>query len=459
MGPGGAGRQDCRRGGTLTYAYDALGRRTSTVGSPTYVRDSYFDGRNVVEEYANDASPSTLLSVCAWSPQGRLILQDKRASDPSGQSGKGRLWAMADAEGSTIAVAQDGGGILRRYRYDQDGRTTILNALFQWVSPDAADNLKFEFLYHAQRFETLTQVYAFGSAGGAPASGLYLAADGVWYNPATGRSLQPLDAGLGGKPTEWGAGAIAGLSVAGMVINAGEKRDAADYAMKHPSETYERAVNATSDFIAQGMIERGDASRGLRAIWDGLGYELGSGTGLKQLGEAWKGVDLDAQRLLTTEERWTRAFEGFSSLAFTAAGFVASYSNALSSGRFAVSVPRPVAAAVGIAEDFSLGTSNYVLPREKGYAGSLNVQPLPDVHDVIAHGNATRVRVNGRLLNAEQLALEITNTGYTGGPVRLVSCFSGESVDGIAQQLANRLDQLVLGATSKVHPLQMGLCI
>jgi len=179
--------------------------------------------------------------------------------------------------------------------------------------------------YHASIEETLTKNAAFDSQYSIAPFDLQESTTSL-YNLIQSRVQSRLT-------EEWGWGRIALATTGFSVINAGQKRDGAVETLRHPIEARDRAVAATSEFISHGMIDRGDSSRGLLAIWDGLGYELGSGTGLKQIGEGIRGVDLNSRQFLTTEERWSRGLEGVSTLSLTAAGFAGSYDPVLATGK------------------------------------------------------------------------------------------------------------------------------
>jgi hypothetical protein len=85
-----------------------------------------------------------------------------------------------------------------------------------------------------------------------------------------------------------------------------------------------------------------------------------------------------------------------------------------------------------------------------------NVPPLDGHYDVAAHGNELEVQVHGAAgqverLGADRLAkLIVEQPDYDGGPVRLLSCFTGSSPTGIAQQLADRLGINVVAPSSKL---------
>ena len=84
-----------------------------------------------------------------------------------------------------------------------------------------------------------------------------------------------------------------------------------------------------------------------------------------------------------------------------------------------------------------------------------NIPRLDGHYDVAAHGNQLEVEIHldegPSTLRAPDLArLIAAQPDYHGQPVRLVSCFTGERPDGIAQQLANELGVQVVAPSSKL---------
>lgn len=76
--------------------------------------------------------------------------------------------------------------------------------------------------------------------------------------------------------------------------------------------------------------------------------------------------------------------------------------------------------------------------------------------DVVIHGtpNSFAVLHNGKWEYIDQRSLATylkNNIGYSGGPVRLISCSTGADPNGIAQQLANKLGVNVLAPTDTLY--------
>ncbi|MGE5329547.1 MAG: hypothetical protein ACM3KR_08575 [Deltaproteobacteria bacterium] len=83
-----------------------------------------------------------------------------------------------------------------------------------------------------------------------------------------------------------------------------------------------------------------------------------------------------------------------------------------------------------------------------------NIKPIQGYTDVIIHGapkffgvfrNGTWVKINPR-----SLATFMRQSGYKGGPIRLISCNSGKVSDGVAQDLSNKLGEKVIAPTNTV---------
>ena len=90
-----------------------------------------------------------------------------------------------------------------------------------------------------------------------------------------------------------------------------------------------------------------------------------------------------------------------------------------------------------------------------------NISHRPDidyngVYDVVAHGGATIIQIshNGHTLEVDsRVASRLIKTkgDYNKGqPIRLLSCSTGSSISGFAQNLANKLNVVVEAPTSLV---------
>ncbi|NLL05726.1 MAG: hypothetical protein GX270_08060, partial [Clostridiaceae bacterium] len=96
-----------------------------------------------------------------------------------------------------------------------------------------------------------------------------------------------------------------------------------------------------------------------------------------------------------------------------------------------------------------LGKGDKLIP----YASK--IKPISGYTDVVVHGseNSFWVLQNGVEVAVDQRALAtfLKNNGYSGGPIRLVSCNAGALTDGIAQDLANKLGAEVIAPSQYVY--------
>jgi RHS repeat-associated protein len=107
------------QGGTtqMSYAYDAMGRRTSKAvqgGTPTQF---LYDGQNAVQEIVGSTINPILVG---------LGVDERFARNDT----TGRTYFLSDAINSTIALTSAAGAIQNTYSYDPYGNTTQSNASF-----------------------------------------------------------------------------------------------------------------------------------------------------------------------------------------------------------------------------------------------------------------------------------------------------------------------------------------
>jgi len=92
-----------------------------------------------------------------------------------------------------------------------------------------------------------------------------------------------------------------------------------------------------------------------------------------------------------------------------------------------------------------------------------NIKPLQGYTDVIIHGAPEFFGVlrNGEwiIINHRSLATFMRQSGYTGGPVRLISCNSGRFTYGVAQDLANKLGSKVIAPTNTIWIFKNGTLV
>lgn len=86
--------------------------------------------------------------------------------------------------------------------------------------------------------------------------------------------------------------------------------------------------------------------------------------------------------------------------------------------------------------------SNFMAPGEQFAANAAKTEPLEGYHDVIVHGSPTEFAASpqGPTFGPKNLASLIQgDTGYSGGPVRLLSCSTGADGATAAQEVSNEL--------------------
>ncbi|HWE98104.1 MAG TPA: hypothetical protein VG269_29430 [Tepidisphaeraceae bacterium] len=201
------------------YVYDALGRRIESrsypagsngaTGTPTSDTRSYYSGQDVIEE--RDATTGNVTSQYVWSAagDGALVLRDRDTDNNSATSdsripsvtGVGldeRLYAQTDGSGSVTSITEIGGTPVERYQYDQDGRPTALRPDWTpWPVTDSGtqnavtSRFDWQFLYKGMRWQWIISNNANSGLQNQPPWGLYDAGGGSWYDPNSGRRLQP----------------------------------------------------------------------------------------------------------------------------------------------------------------------------------------------------------------------------------------------------------------------------
>jgi hypothetical protein len=186
--------------------------------------------------------------------------------------------------------------------------------------------------------------------------------------------------------------------------------------VRHPLQTFDSVVETTANFMTIGMSDRdssgwGGFGNGVMSLWEGAGYLVGSSIGVKNIGEAWKGVDLMTSQELTGEERWVRGLSGFGQLLLTGAGIGKAYTspvNRLANEVFDLQSFRAggygFIRAEAIAERFGIGSvSNLKI----GQAGEFlagrhllknGVTDLAQIQNTSGHGiDLTGIGTNGRM--------------------------------------------------------------
>ena len=134
------------------YEYDGLNRRISkrldttangTIDSSDDARHYYYNGQQVIEE-ADDPSGGTydIDKRFVW---GKRYIDDliAREHDPDGDNTFTRHYTLHDRSWNIIALADDAGDIVERYRYTPYGDRTVLRGagcgLMAWIDNRISD--------------------------------------------------------------------------------------------------------------------------------------------------------------------------------------------------------------------------------------------------------------------------------------------------------------------------------
>jgi YD repeat-containing protein len=168
-----AGRYGYRNVEVTGNRYDAMGRRIKEDGQSLY----YDAMGRVIEERES----GVVKGQYVWSPveESVLALRDadtdgNPATGNLGRSGSGldqRFYALQDAQGSVLAIADVGGAIQEQYQYTPEGKVTVLNP---GGSPLSGSAYGWRYVFHAGR---------------ADGGGLYYL-NGVEMDPQTGGALK-----------------------------------------------------------------------------------------------------------------------------------------------------------------------------------------------------------------------------------------------------------------------------
>ena len=150
----------------VAYEYDALGRRTQeTRGGAT--TDLYHSAAGqVVEERARAAgaaeSSAATSAQYVWSPDyvNSLVLRDDD-SDGDGTLDR-RLYAQQDANHNVTSVADRGGAVVERYRYDAYGERAVLDAQGT-PRPGNASAVGMRYAFQGGRADAATQLVHFNA--------------------------------------------------------------------------------------------------------------------------------------------------------------------------------------------------------------------------------------------------------------------------------------------------------
>jgi YD repeat-containing protein len=157
-----------RRSEVVTYEYDALDRCVSRTDVATRVRTDYcYDGRDVAEEFTNNASARIHITGTRSHDDG-LVRSFTWTQD------QGPYWYHTDDGGSVVALSDASSNVIERYTYDEFGLPSIQTPDGQPRGRSMVDNV---YLYGGVRWDAATMLYRGEGASGA-----------VQYDPLVGRT-------------------------------------------------------------------------------------------------------------------------------------------------------------------------------------------------------------------------------------------------------------------------------
>lgn len=125
--------------------------------------------------------------------------------------------------------------------------------------------------------------------------------------------------------------------------------------------------------------------------------------------------------------------------------------------RAGVAVSKAAAmATASIAEQEAVTLARQLIGKGDRLAQAVRwIKPEAGFYDVVIHGspNAFWVLQNGSWVSISHRSLAnfLKNSGYVGGPIRLISCSTGVEATGVAKDLANKLGTTVSAPTDLIH--------
>ena len=148
---------------TVSYTYDAFGRRVTRSVDGVQLSRYTYDGWDVVHETHDDDAETVTLLTGLWIDQPL-----QRTNDD------GSTWTFhQDALGSIVAATDASGNLVERYTYDAYGSVTIRGPTGNVRASSTFGN---EHFYTARRWDPITGLYHYRNRD---------------YDPQTGRFVQP----------------------------------------------------------------------------------------------------------------------------------------------------------------------------------------------------------------------------------------------------------------------------
>jgi RHS repeat-associated protein len=154
----------------LTYAYDALNRRTQKNEFGT-VRKYTYSGLKQIEERS---SANVILSKNYFTSFIRPVLKESASNN---------YYYHQNELNSVEAITNGAGTVAETYRYDVYGKPTIYDASNNPVGTSATDN---SFAFTGQQYDAATASYKFFARNYSPATGTFFQRDLIGYADGTG---------------------------------------------------------------------------------------------------------------------------------------------------------------------------------------------------------------------------------------------------------------------------------
>jgi len=144
--------QDSSNATLVTYSYDSLNRRVTSDDGTTVTTLYYSTGWQVLQEQvAGDVTQQFVYSPIY---PDALILRD-RDTDADGVLDE-RLWVIQDNNFNVLAITDDTGTVVERYKYTAFGVETVLNASYAMLGSSA---YAWVHLHQGLRFEEASGLY------------------------------------------------------------------------------------------------------------------------------------------------------------------------------------------------------------------------------------------------------------------------------------------------------------
>jgi YD repeat-containing protein len=180
------GYSNLMTGASVTYAYDALGRRiqkTVSPGGTTNITKFVYDGNGVIEERdGGDAVVSTRSAVGrTLRNTGTLTWSDGCLSRNSTGT---NYWPVTDAAGSTVALTLDNGTVAERCDYADFGEPAFFDGSGNAISGSAVGN---SYLWGGMRYDEETGLYLFRKC---PLGYELFYDDELFMDPKVGKPIQ-----------------------------------------------------------------------------------------------------------------------------------------------------------------------------------------------------------------------------------------------------------------------------